>query len=510
MARDARGRVKLTRAAIEGPRCRPAPDGRQHIVWDSEMPGFGLRVGKSARAFIYQRDLPGGRTRRVTIGRWPAWSVDNARKRARELAVQIDRGVDPAAEKRARAARGVTLAQAVELHIARLEAKGGSQRTVDSMRDETRRHLGDFRPRPLREITRSDARRRHERLSKRNGPYVANRLMRCMRAASNTARREHPELPEAPTIAVLWNRERRRQEPIPWDDLPAWHERVLALSPVRRDYNLLVLLTGLRATDAATIRWDDVDLDRATLHRPRPKGGEARAFDVPLSRQCVEILTRRKAENETQFAPHKGDAGLVFPSVVRRDGLVQVVPLVEPKEQKFVREPGGKLRKIRWGAEPASLERHLHDGVPGGGARPVHDRRAHQPPAAARQRDGGLHPPERGPPARGAAARQRLPRGAAAQAAGAGRVAAARAPTWGRVGSRSASTAERPRAAWTSPGCSLGGWRRRSPAAVPRSMTLSRGRLGRRQHPTRVPRWRARRRASDTQLARDSVTCSRV
>src|SRR5690606_11949931 len=166
--------------------------------------------------------------------------------------------------------------------------------------------------------------RRHERITKGAGPYVANRTLRGFRAIYNTALREHDLPTPNPTIAVHWNRERRRQEPVAWDDLPSWHERVLALSPTRRDYNLLVLFTGLRATDAATIRWTDVDLDAATLPRPRPKGGEARAFTTPLSRQCVAILGRRRAENAVEFGAHGDDHGWVFPCLVRREGRLLV------------------------------------------------------------------------------------------------------------------------------------------------------------------------------------------
>lgn len=81
-----------------------------------------------------------------------------------------------------------------------------------------------------------------------------------------------------------WNKEERRQEAIPWADLPAWRTAIGKLSAVRRDYQLVVLLTGLRRMDAATIRWEHVDFAARTLHRPNPKGGRDRAFTIPLSR----------------------------------------------------------------------------------------------------------------------------------------------------------------------------------------------------------------------------------
>jgi len=335
--------VKLTARVLNGPLCRPDPRGRQRIIWDTTLPGFGVRIGKKARAFCYQRDLPGGRTRRMTIGRVEVWALEKARAKAREFAVAIDQGRDPNAEKRARAARGITLAEARDAHVARIRAQGGSERTIKGLVWETDRHLKAWLKRPLKELTRQEVRRRHEYLAEHHGPYTANRTMRMLRATYNTALREHDLPLPNPCIAVNWCKERRRQEPIPWDDLPAWLEKVNALSPVRRDYYLTLLYSGLRATDCATIRWADVDLKAATLFRPKPKGG--RSFTIPLSRQLVAILERRKEENAMLFASHDGDDGWVFPTIVRRNGKTLVTHIVETKEQRPLRGPDGKVAR---------------------------------------------------------------------------------------------------------------------------------------------------------------------
>jgi integrase len=201
---------------------------------------------------------------------------------------------------------GPTFGEALALHIDRLRRKGGRPRSISSIESEAKRHLDDWSARRLADITRTECRALHERLTDTSGPYLANRLMRYVRAVYNTALKEH-DLPVNPTVAVHWNKEERRQEPIPWVNLPVWRSAIDELSPVRRDYQFVVLLTGLRRMDAATIRREHVDFEARTLHRANPKGGADRAFTIPLSRACLEILARRRADN-------RDDAGWAFPT----------------------------------------------------------------------------------------------------------------------------------------------------------------------------------------------------
>lgn len=327
----AKAKKKLTKSSVEQEACR---DGRAYFVWDTEQPGFGLRVGRSTKSFVVQRDLPGGRSRRVTIGRYPAWSVPEARKEARALIVQFDRGVDPAVARREAAVRGITLREARAAHVDRMRHRDCSPRSIECLEGEVERHLGDWLDRPLREISPADVQRRHRRITTGSGPYVANRVGRHLRAIWNTCRRTHRDLGDPPTSAIDWNKQRRRREPIAWDALPAWLAEVEQLPPVRRDYNFFVLLTGLRATDAKTVRWEHVDFEAGTLHRPQPKGGVDRAFTIPLSSAALDVLQRRRDENCAQFADLGGDAGWAFPCVVRREGRRCIVELQETKEKR--------------------------------------------------------------------------------------------------------------------------------------------------------------------------------
>ena len=58
---------------------------RPDLVWDNEMPGLCVRVygsGKKSFIFVYRRD---NRQRFVRIGTTPRWSLEGARRWAKEL-----------------------------------------------------------------------------------------------------------------------------------------------------------------------------------------------------------------------------------------------------------------------------------------------------------------------------------------------------------------------------------------------------------------------------------------
>ncbi len=291
---------------------RLTPDVERARIWDSKLPGFGVTVGKRRMSFVVQRRIKGDRTQSsVTLGQWAPSKLRamDAGLRDRTMSVQIARGKaiealgtmrsghDPRGDSERSEISGPTLGEAMARHLDRMRKEKRAPRSIETVAREIELHVSDWTSRRLAEITRADCCERHERLTESSGEYLANRVMRHLRCVYNSALKEI-DLPINPTIGVHWNKEQRRQEPIPWVKLPAWFQAVNALeSGMRRDYNLLVLLTGLRKMDAATIRWEHVDFKLKTLTRPNPKGGKDRAFVIPLSSECVKILKRRHADN---------------------------------------------------------------------------------------------------------------------------------------------------------------------------------------------------------------------
>lgn len=92
----------LTRTRCEAASC---PADRQYTTFpDTTPPGFHLRVyGRNQRKVFYLRYRnEAGRDRLHKIGEYPTWHPEQARERARELRVKVDKGTDPQAERQAK------------------------------------------------------------------------------------------------------------------------------------------------------------------------------------------------------------------------------------------------------------------------------------------------------------------------------------------------------------------------------------------------------------------------
>src|SRR4051812_20460907 len=89
-------RCKLTVKAIEK-LAAPTASGKQEVTWDIELRGFGVLCSgvSSSKAYIVQRDLPDGKTRRVTVAAVSEMPLPEARLAAQGLLLDLRKGKDP-------------------------------------------------------------------------------------------------------------------------------------------------------------------------------------------------------------------------------------------------------------------------------------------------------------------------------------------------------------------------------------------------------------------------------
>ncbi len=286
-------KAKITQALVE--RAPPPERGRSSLHADPELRGFYLIVTPTRRSF-YVQSMVSGRQVRTKIGDHPSLSAKDARSLAAKTLVGMRSGTNPNEERRKARAKGITLRQSLELHLA---ARPLSDRTVEDYRYYCDQYLGDWLDRPLAEIgaDRQAVRERHVRITRKSGKTTADSTYRILRAVYNRGLREHPDLPPNPTGNVDFHGQKRRKVDANGDKLRAWGRAVLDLSPIRRDMHLFFLLTGMRRTAAVTARREHLNAAGDALHVPNPKGGTARKFDLPLSVPLQDLLAHRSLES---------------------------------------------------------------------------------------------------------------------------------------------------------------------------------------------------------------------
>ena len=277
--------TKLTQAVVD----RIAQDHRAGAqVYDEDVAGLRIVVGSKSASYKLVGRINDRSNRYVSliVGRTDEVSLKVARDRATELKLALRRGNDPRQPKR-------TVPCLRTAWTRYRETRGPELRpsTVAWYDDKVHGPLRTILDVPFDALERETVRSLHERLTKKNGPYAANAAMRALKSLFNDATRTH-ELPTNPvSLAVRMNRETPRQWALDRSALSAAWQALEAMDDrVRAACWTTMLLTGLRCHDVRSMKWEHLAGD-GVLTVPCPKGGEARAFRLPLPNRLMGALS---------------------------------------------------------------------------------------------------------------------------------------------------------------------------------------------------------------------------
>jgi integrase len=292
-------KIRLNERAIARMRA-PDPSGKDILYWDTKTPGFGVRCSgaTATKEFVAQRDLPGGKTRRVKIGP-VSLSLEVARERAQDELDKLRRNIDPK-----RRIVVPTLQSTLESYLlARKDLRPGSVRMYRLIE----RYLKDWMDLPLHDLTGDMVERRHRELAeiigrsknpRYSGHTTANFAMRTLRTLWNFAADRTPNMPPNPVRHLKRGGmfpEVRRERMVSAEQLPAFYAAVSNLdNAIARDVILLMLFTGLRRGEATTLRWTEVDLVEGVIRLPAVRTKAARALALPLSDVVHDLLVARR------------------------------------------------------------------------------------------------------------------------------------------------------------------------------------------------------------------------
>lgn len=300
---------KLTKSLVDS---IPNPDSGQMFYRDTELKGFGLRVGTGSKVYFAEGKV-NNKTVRVTIGHHGVFTAEQARQQAKNILGMIAGGINPNDADKAKRAKSVTLQQVFDAY---LKARNSLKpRTVYDYSRFMKTYFEEWQNKPLADITKDLIERKHRQIGERSEAQ-ANLAMRFMRAIFNFAIGQYEDSEGNPIISDnpikrlsqtrSWYRVDRRQTVIKAHELPAWFKAVNALPETSnginrhavKDYLLLLIFTGLRREEALGLRWEYVDLKAKTLTVPDPKNRQPHT--LPLSDFLFDLLKARYEQNQGQ------------------------------------------------------------------------------------------------------------------------------------------------------------------------------------------------------------------
>lgn len=293
--------TKITKRTVDSAEVR----ADRYTIFDSAIPGFGLRVFPSgAKSWIFEyRPGEGGRRlakKRVTIGTVDDFTPEKARKLADDLRAKVKTGQDPQGAK-TRDRQALTVEELVKLFLsAHVEAKR-KPGTVGNYSDVLNRLVvPKFGKVKAKDLSRGDLTRLH--ISNKATPFQANRILAIVGSMYSYAGKQGL-VPEGcnPARGIERFGEKGRErflsvaelerlgaairkaevEGIEWRIRPEGKtqhvpktKRATVIGEHAAAALRLLILTGARLREILHLEWRHVDFDRGLLLLPDSKTGQ--------------------------------------------------------------------------------------------------------------------------------------------------------------------------------------------------------------------------------------------
>jgi integrase len=267
------------------------PGKAEIIVFDDDVPGFGLRIragGSTGWIFQYRQ---GSKQRRLSLGSAAAISAQNARERATELHARVRLGEDPAGQKIESRSRAVETLGAILRPFLLVKKAALKPRSYEQVERHLLMHCKRLHGLQTTAIDRRAIATLLTELATNNGAALANSVRASLSAFFSWAMREGlaDSNPIIGTNKAVTSGARDRV--LTDDELRSiWN--ALGNDPYG-DIVRLLALTGQRRDEIGSLRWREIDFDKAVISLPAERTKNSKPHDIPLSPVALSILKAR-------------------------------------------------------------------------------------------------------------------------------------------------------------------------------------------------------------------------
>ena len=305
------------------------PVGKRVDYFDSGTNHLTLRVSHvGTKAFVLYRKIDGV-AERLTLGRYPTMTIDQARRLVAKYNGSIAVGQNPAEQKRSLRQES-TLGELFGRYMVEYAKPRKKSWEIDEQRYNV--HLAHWQNKKLGVIKKQHVQKLliyiaenqrfiegvdklgRRKVKRVGGKGASNQILRLLRKVFNQAIDWGWE-GDNPCTRIKEYKSKSRDRFLEGDELPKLFE-ALAEEPNKtaRDYILASLLTGARRSNVLEMRWEQINFERREWLIPETKNGESQR--LPLISAMLTLLNERKVEangSEWVFPSHGSTGHLTNP-----------------------------------------------------------------------------------------------------------------------------------------------------------------------------------------------------
>lgn len=327
--------AKLTTAKIE----KLEPQDKQYFVWDTRFTGLGLRISPGgSKAFIYQGRVGGtGTPKRITLGKFPVMSLQDATDAASDVSKQLAAGIDPNRTKSENQAKNKAFARDqvrkqltfgdLFTHYINTHKSEWSKTYLDDHHQAARPYLTDkaYMAQPIGNIwdvslakLTPDFVEAWIRKENETRATTMAKNFRMFKACANWAEdtdKYADLIPNKTYNSRKVNKSvqnvRAHKGSLQKQQLKTWFDVIDQIDDVQRAALICMLMNGSRPGEMLQLKWSDIDFEWDTIKIVDKVDQWERIIPLtPFTKQTIKALPR---VNE-----------FVFGSQVRQDGYIEI------------------------------------------------------------------------------------------------------------------------------------------------------------------------------------------
>ncbi|MBR0848810.1 tyrosine-type recombinase/integrase [Bradyrhizobium diazoefficiens] len=259
------------------------PAAKRYLVFDDDVEGLAIQVQPSGgRSWVFHWTEK-FRQRRVTIGKFPVWTVGKARTHAGKMRLKADAGEEVIDQ------RGSLVAELIEAwrETVKLTRRPSTATAYSYMIDKN--IVPEFGKMQPKDITRNAVEAWHGRIAQQT-PIHANRVLGTL--SSFMTWLEHDKLVERNVCRGVKRRpENQRHVYLSAEEIPKAHEALRQdnYSPEAGKALRLALLTGCRIGEVINLKREQIDVAHLLWVKPAATTKQKKVHVLPLQKEALSL-----------------------------------------------------------------------------------------------------------------------------------------------------------------------------------------------------------------------------